>query len=51
MTGDRFAQTGDIGETIARGEYQWKMFGGDWQLSGEGAFNTLRQCRVDCGAG
>lgn len=40
-TGDRFAQTGDIGETIARGEYQWKMFGGDWQLSGEGAFNTL----------
>lgn len=40
-TGDRFAQTGDIGETIARGEYQWKMFGGDWQLSGEAAFNTL----------
>ena len=40
-TGDRFTQTGDIGETIARGEYQWKMFGGDWQLSGEAAFNTL----------
>ncbi|KTE06163.1 TonB-dependent receptor plug domain-containing protein [Sphingopyxis sp. H115] len=40
-TGDRFVQTGNIGETIARGEYQWKMFGGDWQLSGEGAFNTL----------
>ncbi|HEX2811379.1 MAG TPA: TonB-dependent receptor plug domain-containing protein [Sphingopyxis sp.] len=40
-TGDRFAQTGNLGETIARGEYQWKMFGGDWQLSGEGAFNTL----------
>ncbi|MGR4891626.1 TonB-dependent receptor plug domain-containing protein [Sphingopyxis sp. LARHCG72] len=40
-TGDRFAQTGDIGETIGRGEYQWKMFGGDWQLSGEAAFNTL----------
>ncbi|MGQ2929633.1 MAG: TonB-dependent receptor plug domain-containing protein, partial [Sphingopyxis sp.] len=39
--GDRFAQTGDLGETIARGEYQWKMFGGDWQLSGEAAFNTL----------
>lgn len=39
--GDRFAQTGDLGETIARGEYQWKMLGGDWQLSGEGAFNTL----------
>ena len=40
-TGDRFAQTGDVGETIGRGEYQWKMFGGDWQLSGEAAFNTL----------
>ncbi len=40
-TGDRFAQAGDIGETIGRGEYQWKMFGGDWQLSGEAAFNTL----------
>lgn len=40
-TGDRFAQTGDLGETIARGEYQWKMFGGDWQVSGEAAFNTL----------
>lgn len=41
-TGDRFAQVGDLGETIARGEYQWKMLGGDWQLSGEAAFNTLR---------
>ncbi|PKP87099.1 MAG: TonB-dependent receptor [Alphaproteobacteria bacterium HGW-Alphaproteobacteria-17] len=40
-TGDRFAQTGKLGETIARGEYQWKMFGGDWQLSGEAAFNNL----------
>ncbi len=39
--GDRFTQTGDLGETIARGEYTWKMFGGDWQLSGEAAFNTL----------
>jgi hypothetical protein len=39
--GDRFTQTGDLGETIARGEYTWKMFGGDWQLSAEGAFNTL----------
>jgi len=40
-TGDRFAQTGDIGETIGRGEYQWKMLGGDWHLSGEAAFNKL----------
>src|SRR3546814_11319384 len=34
-TGDRFTQTGDVGETIGRGEYPWKMFGGDWQLSAE----------------
>ena len=39
--GDGYAQTGDLGETIARGEYSWKMLGGDWQLSGEAAFNTL----------
>lgn len=39
--GDRFVQTGDLAETIARGEYGWKMFGGDWQLSAEAAFNTL----------
>jgi hypothetical protein len=39
--GDRFTQTGDLGETIARGEYSWKMFGGDWQWSAEAAFNTL----------
>jgi len=40
-TGDRFAQVGDVGETIGRGEYQWKMLGGDWQWSAEAAFNTL----------
>lgn len=39
--GDRFAQVGDIREKIARAEYTWKMLGGDWQASGEGAFNTL----------
>lgn len=39
--GDRFTQTGDLGESIARGEYTWKMLGGDWQLSAEAAFNTL----------
>ncbi len=39
--GDRFTQTGDLGETIARGEYGWQMFGGDWQWSAEAAFNTL----------
>ena len=40
-TGDRYQQTGDLGETIGRGEYSWKMLGGDWQLSGEAAYNTL----------
>ncbi|ANY19312.1 TonB-dependent Receptor Plug Domain protein [Tsuneonella dongtanensis] len=39
--GEAFAQVGDIGETIARAEYSWKMLGGDWQLSSEAAFNTL----------
>ncbi len=39
--GERFTQTGDLGETIARGEYGWKMFGGDWQIAGEAAYNTL----------
>lgn len=39
--GDRFTQRGNLGETIARGEYSWAMFGGDWQLSAEAAFNTL----------
>lgn len=39
--GSGYAQVGDLGETIARGEYSWKMLGGDWQLSGEAAFNSL----------
>ncbi|HVF37885.1 MAG TPA: TonB-dependent receptor, partial [Sphingomicrobium sp.] len=39
--GDRFRQRGNLGETIGRGEYSWKMLGGDWQLSAEAAFNTL----------
>ena len=39
--GDRFTQVGDLGETIARGEYSWRMFDGDWQLSGEAAYNSL----------
>jgi hypothetical protein len=40
-SGDLFAQVGDLGEKIARGEYSWKMLGGDWQVSGEAAYNTL----------
>lgn len=39
--GDRFRQLGELGETIGRGEYSWKMLDGDWQLSAEAAFNTL----------
>lgn len=40
-TGDRYAQIGDLAERIARAEYAWKMLGGDWQLAGEAAFNSL----------
>ncbi len=39
--GDLYRQQTGLGETIARAEYGWKMLGGDWQLSGEGAFNRL----------
>jgi hypothetical protein len=28
-------------ERIGRGEYRWKMWGGDWQVSAEAAFNAL----------
>lgn len=31
----------DVGETIGRAEYRWSGLGGDWQVSGEGAFNFL----------
>ena len=40
-TGSRFTQDSNSGERIGRAEYKWKMFGGDWQLSGEAAFNRL----------
>jgi len=40
-TGSRFSQDSRSGEVIGRAEYKWKMLGGDWQLSGEGAFNRL----------
>jgi len=40
-TGSRFTQASDSGERIGRGEYRWKMLGGDVQLSGEAAFNRL----------
>jgi hypothetical protein len=38
--GVRFRQEGDEDEHIARAEYRWKWLG-DWQLSGEYAFNSL----------
>ncbi|WP_298019523.1 TonB-dependent siderophore receptor [uncultured Parasphingopyxis sp.] len=38
--GSRFEQVGDEAETILRSEYSWSM-GGDWQISLEGARNTL----------
>jgi outer membrane receptor for ferrienterochelin and colicins len=38
--GSRFARDGEERERIARGEYRWKA-GGDWQISGEYAFNSL----------
>ena len=40
-TGDRFAQVGDESERIARAEYRWNAGGADWQISAEGAFNSL----------
>ena len=40
-TGFRFLQTNAAGERIGRFEYGWGLWGGDWQLSGEAAFNRL----------
>jgi hypothetical protein len=39
--GDRFTQVGDERELIGRSEYRWKSHGAEWQLSAEGAFNSL----------
>jgi len=39
--GNRFTQVGDEQELIGRGEYRWKSRGAEWQLSAEGAFNSL----------
>ncbi|MFN4114447.1 MAG: TonB-dependent receptor plug domain-containing protein [Sphingomonadaceae bacterium] len=41
VTGERFSQTGDLGENVARGEFGWSMLGGEWQVAGEAAFNSL----------
>ncbi|WEK46078.1 MAG: TonB-dependent receptor [Candidatus Andeanibacterium colombiense] len=39
--GSRYRSFTDTAETIARGEYGWKMLGGDWQLAVEAAYNGL----------
>ena len=38
---DRFTQIGDEREIIGRTEYRWTSGGAEWQLSAEGAFNSL----------
>ena len=42
-TGNRFASEGGAGERIGRFEYNWPMWGGEWQLAGEAAFNRLER--------
>lgn len=39
--GDRFMQIGDERELIGRAEYRWTRGVAEWQISGEGAFNSL----------
>lgn len=39
--GSRFTQDGDESETIGRAEYRWTRGVAEWQISGEGAFNSL----------
>jgi hypothetical protein len=40
-TGNVFIRDASELERIARGEFRWKAGGGDWQISGEAAFNSL----------
>jgi hypothetical protein len=40
--GDIYRADSTQGESILRGEFNWKMLGGDWQLAGEGAFNRVK---------
>ncbi|MET1110428.1 MAG: TonB-dependent receptor plug domain-containing protein [Allosphingosinicella sp.] len=40
-TGSRFLNVADTQERIARAEYRWKWGKADWQISVEGAFNSL----------
>ncbi|GGD57632.1 TonB-dependent receptor [Aurantiacibacter arachoides] len=41
--GSRFRRVADIGERIGRGEYTFGLWGADWQVAGEAAFNRLDQ--------
>jgi hypothetical protein len=40
-TGNRFTQAGTERELIGRSEYHWNAAGAEWQVSAEGAFNSL----------
>jgi outer membrane receptor for ferrienterochelin and colicins len=40
-TGSRFLAIADLSERIGRAEYRWKWGKADWQISAEGAFNSL----------
>ncbi|HEX9982153.1 MAG TPA: TonB-dependent receptor plug domain-containing protein [Thermoanaerobaculia bacterium] len=40
-SGSRTTQTGDEAERILRSEYRWNSGGAEWQVSAEGAFNSL----------
>ncbi len=39
--GDRFTRNDGIGERIGRAEYDFPLFGAEWQIAGEAAFNRL----------
>jgi outer membrane receptor for ferrienterochelin and colicins len=40
-TGNRYNQASQTRERIGRAEYRLRALGGDWQLSGEAAYNSL----------
>ncbi|KLI65116.1 hypothetical protein AAV99_01155 [Aurantiacibacter marinus] len=42
-SGSQFIRVADQGERIGRGEYSWGMWGADFQVSAEAAFNRLDQ--------
>jgi len=43
LSGSQFGRASQTGERIARGEYSWQLWGADWQISAEAAFNRLDQ--------